>query len=63
MCYQQAHGALVEELKATVSALAAEVGELRGALQRFEAREEDVPTPSTRQKDEPWQIISKKKRS
>ena len=50
MCYQESHGVVLEELRATVTALTDEVKELRAALQRVEARGSDVlyPVPQLR---------------
>ena len=62
MCYQQSHGVVLEELRATVTALTAEVKELRAALQRVEARGGDVlPSPPT-ENNEPWHTATRRKK-
>ena len=62
MCYQQSHGVALEELRATVTALTAEVKELRAALQRVEARGGDaLPSPPT-ENNEPWHTATRRKK-
>jgi len=59
MCYQQSHGVALEELRATVTALTAE---LRAALQRVEARGGDaLPSPPT-ENNEPWHTATRRKK-
>ena len=62
MCYQESHGVVFEELRATVTALTDEVKELRAALQRVEARGSDVlPSPPT-ENNEPWHTATRRKK-
>jgi len=62
MCYQQSHGVVLEELRATVTALTAEVKELRAALQRVEARGGDaLPSPPP-ENNEPWHTATRRKK-
>ena len=62
MCYQESHGVVLEELRATVTALTDEVKELRAALQRVEVRGSDVlPSPPTKN-NEPWHTATRRKK-
>ena len=62
MCYQQSHGVVLEELRATVTALTAEVKELRTALQRVEARGSDVLPSHLAENNEPWYTATRRKK-
>ena len=62
MYYQQSHGVVLEELRAMVTAVTAEVKELRAALQQVEARSGDVlPSPPT-ENNGPWHTATRRKK-